>query len=326
MFLIVSLTSFSLNSYAQDLPIACGGSVERYRVAGDNGNSDFYWEVTGGEILRFFNDSVDIKWSIVAGVRTITVTEKNLYGCEGDPYSQTLMVSAPFVDIGLDEDICAGETYEFITSSSDVTSYLWQDNETSSETFIASVSGDYWVRVTDEYGCANADTATLIVHDLPLVDLGADTTLCAGEPGITFDVADFGENYEWFNDEINSIYTAEYNGEKQEIWVKVTDQYGCVGIDTVLVGLCEIFIPNTITPNGDNYNDDWKIEALQAFDDVTVDVYNRWGERVYHSKKYDEPWNGTNLKGKKLPMDSYYYVIDLHNGDEPIVGTVTIIR
>ncbi len=40
----------------------------------------------------------------------------------------------------------------------------------------------------------------------------------------------------------------------------------------------------------------------------------------------DQYWNGTNQKGKKLPMDAYYYVIDLHNDEEPIVGTVTIIR
>ena len=329
LFLIVSLINFSYIGYAQDLPIACGGSVERYRVAGDNGNSDFYWEVTGGEILRFFNDSVDIQWGTVAGIRTITVTEKNLYGCEGDPYSQTLMVSSPFVDIGLDEDICSGETYEFVAASSEVTSYLWQDNETTVETFIASTSGDYWVKVTDENGCAFTDTATLIVHDLPFVDLGPDTTLCSAEESIEFEVSDdINYVYEWSDEfALNTpIYSASFTGSKQEIWVKVTDQFGCVGSDTVLVGLCEIAIPNTITPNDDNYNDTWVIEALYGYDNVTVDIYNRWGERVYHSKKYEEPWDGRNLKGKKLPMDSYYYVIDLHNGEEPIVGTVTIIR
>jgi len=330
-FLVILILGLGLKGYAQDseqdtLPVACGGSIERYGVKEANGNSVFFWEVTGGEIIENYNDSVDIQWTSADGIRTITVTETNLYGCEGEPRSQQLIVSSPFVDLR-DDAICDGETHTFDASGDDVSSYLWQDGS-SGETFIASEEGDYWVRVTDEHNCMASDTAGLIVHPLPDVDLGPDTTLTAEDQQITFDVSEYGTFYDWFDGSNSSIYTAYTQLETQEIWVEVTSEYGCVGADTVYVEFGEFTIPTAFTPNGDGHNDVWKIDFLFNFNEVTVDVYNRWGERVFHSKGYssDKYWDGTDEKGKKLPMDAYYYVIDLHNGETPKVGHITIIR
>ncbi|MFP4025820.1 MAG: gliding motility-associated C-terminal domain-containing protein [Thiohalospira sp.] len=328
-FLFILMLGLGLKGYAQsDLPVACGGEIVRYGVVGDNGNSVFFWEVTGGEIINNYNDSVDVQWTSVDGMRTITVTETNLYGCEGEPYSQELLVSSPYVDLGGDAEICDGDTYEFVASADDVSTYLWQD-DSNEETFIASEEGDYWVRITDEHGCVASDTAALIVHSLPEVDLGPDTTLCGDQESITFDVSEYGTSYDWFDGSISPTFTAYTQTEIQEIWVNVTNEYGCMGSDTVYVEFCgDLVIPTAFTPNGDGHNDVWKIEFLFVFEEVTVDVYNRWGERVFHSDGYssDKYWDGTDKKGKKLPMDAYYYVIDLHNGETPKVGTVTIIR
>ena len=316
------------NSYAQTLPVACGDGKVLYGVIGDNGNSVFDWEVTGGTIVANYNDSILVRWNDVAGVHYIRVTETNIYSCVGEQLEEEVLVALPFVDIGLDADICRGESYEFIAAASDVTSYLWGDGS-NGETFIATESGDYWVKVEDEYGCTNSDTAVLITHELPVVDLGPDTTLCDDISGILFDVSDAGIIFDWFNGDIASSYTAYAQTSDQEIWVNVTDENNCVGSDTVVVRACGDFdIPNVFTPNDDGSNDMWEIESLFVFPDVTIDVYNRWGERVFHSDGYssDKYWDGTNQRGKKLPMDAYYYVIDLHNDEEPIVGTVTIIR
>ena len=47
---------------------------------------------------------------------------------------------------------------------------------------------------------------------------------------------------------------------------------------------------------------------------------------VYYSNDVvNEPWDGT-YKGRDLPVDTYYYMLDLKNGDPVITGTVTIIR
>ena len=185
------------NSYAQDLPVACGGGTVRYGVIGDNGNSVFDWSVTGGDIINNYNDSIDVQWNSVAGAHFIRVTETNLYGCTGEQYEDTVIVSTPFVDLGLDEEICYGKTHVFIASGADISTYLWQDNS-NGERLIASTDGQYWVRVTDNYGCIASDTALLVVRDLPAVDLGPDTTYC-GDEGLVFDVSEYGIYYDWFD-------------------------------------------------------------------------------------------------------------------------------
>jgi gliding motility-associated-like protein len=59
---------------------------------------------------------------------------------------------------------------------------------------------------------------------------------------------------------------------------------------------------------------------------MEVTIYNRWGQLIWKSARgYPVPWDGT-YKGQQLPMDSYHYVIDLHNGYGLIIGFITIVR
>ena len=318
------------HAYAQDVPVACPGTVVRYGVVGDNGNSVFNWVVTGGTIVNNWNDSIEVSWPWgLTQPQVITVTETNLFGCTGEPYFTTVVISNPNVDIGIDQDICQNQTYEFYASSAEAVNYLWQDNSVG-ETFIASSTGEYWVRIEDSYGCYASDTALLNVHQNPIIDLGNDTSIC--EPGeiLTLQLDTTYNEYLWTYEDgtsIASFMNVEVYSESRDFWLQVTDQYGCIGSDTITVNFCGVFnIPNAFTPNGDNANEEWVIENLNLFPNVTVDVYNRWGDKIFQSKGYDIPWNGNDTNGKKLPMDSYYYIIDLNNGETPIVGTVTIIR
>ena len=113
--------------------------------------------------------------------------------------------------------------------------------------------------------------------------------------------------------------------------VTVTDFNGCKGSDSIYIDVCNVNkilgkITNTFTPNGDNAHDTWEINNIGLFPYAKIDVFDRWGRRVYHCDGgYNNDWNGT-WKGKKLPMDTYYYIIDLNNGAKPITGTVTIVR
>ena len=76
-------------------------------------------------------------------------------------------------------------------------------------------------------------------------------------------------------------------------------------------------------------NDFWEIVDLdQVYPTSVVYVYNRWGNLVYESNKgsyASKPWDGT-YNGDKLPVASYYYMIDLSDAnDELLKGTVSII-
>jgi gliding motility-associated-like protein len=55
-------------------------------------------------------------------------------------------------------------------------------------------------------------------------------------------------------------------------------------------------------------------------------IFDRWGNLVFKSNHAeDDYWDGT-LNGRELPIDSYHYIIELNNGDQPITGNVTIVR
>ncbi|MGK7393732.1 MAG: MBG domain-containing protein [Candidatus Cyclobacteriaceae bacterium M3_2C_046] len=95
------------------------------------------------------------------------------------------------------------------------------------------------------------------------------------------------------------------------------------------LGNIEVEIPTGITPNGDNVNDTWIIENIQAFPDCLVKVFTRTGNVIFESVGYSFPWDGT-YQNQFLPAGTYYYIINLNKSDESgrgrLQGTITIIR
>ena len=84
-------------------------------------------------------------------------------------------------------------------------------------------------------------------------------------------------------------------------------------------------VVNVFSPNGDNINDKWIVKGLRDYTNCVVEIYNRYGQMIFRSIGYNQPWDGT-YKGKPMPVATYYYVIDLKNGDQPVGGSVTILR
>ncbi|MDB4925206.1 gliding motility-associated C-terminal domain-containing protein [Mucilaginibacter sp.] len=98
------------------------------------------------------------------------------------------------------------------------------------------------------------------------------------------------------------------------------------GILTITPIVQQINIPNTFTPNGDGINDTWDINYLSSsYPHCTVEVLNRYGEKVYFSNGYTISWDG-RYKNANLPVGTYYYLINIGSGNKPISGYVTIIR
>ena len=107
--------------------------------------------------------------------------------------------------------------------------------------------------------------------------------------------------------------------------VQVTDVNNCVYTRTVFVPLKDgcIFIANAITPNGDGSNDTWVIGGLDGYSAAHVQVVNRYGQLVFESNGYANPWRGT-LNNEPLPPADYYYVVSYDKSKEPLTGVVSI--
>ncbi len=106
----------------------------------------------------------------------------------------------------------------------------------------------------------------------------------------------------------------------------VTDSLGCISQDqTNIVVSPKLTVPNTFTPNGDGINDEWNVTGLVAYQNAVIDVFDRYGQKVFHSIGYGYSWDGT-CNGRKLPTGTYYYVIDVKLNGQIISGSLAIIR
>lgn len=90
----------------------------------------------------------------------------------------------------------------------------------------------------------------------------------------------------------------------------------------------ELIPPNAFSPNGDGINDTWTIQGASYFPNMTVKILDNRGRLIFESEQgYPYSWDGT-LDGMELPVDTYFYIISLNNGNDkpPMRGTVTIIK
>lgn len=320
----------------QNLKPVCAGAKVKYSITGVP-NSTYKWTVTGGKIFTTYGkgDSVYVNWGDVPGTYTLSVYETTPLGCNSNTVSsQVKVTSGTSVDLGESVSICEGQTYKF-TAGNGSGLYLWQDGSTGSS-FTASKAGKYWVKVTDTNGCVSSDTALLAVNPLPTVKIeSSDVTisnkrfeLC--NPPVTLNATGYDATSDllWSTGETSSSILV--SSAPQKVWVHATNSYGCISGDTVRVVVCsaenKLVIPNAITPNGDGQNDTWMIKGIEQFPEVTIEIYDRWGREIFKSDRgYTQPWDGT-FHGTPMPMDSYYYIIDVHNGSAAITGNVAVIR
>jgi gliding motility-associated-like protein len=115
------------------------------------------------------------------------------------------------------------------------------------------------------------------------------------------------------------------------ILVRVTDREGNVFEKEFIISrrlielLMEMEIANTFTPDGDGINDDWGIPSLEMFSSVRLHIYERGGLRVFFTDDPSRRWDGT-FEGRPLPIDSYYYVIEVDDIKETRKGILNLLR
>jgi gliding motility-associated-like protein len=114
--------------------------------------------------------------------------------------------------------------------------------------------------------------------------------------------------------------------------VKGTDYNGCFAYDTLTVsvtatGANTFIVPNAFTPNGDGVNDCFGVGRWGDVQLEELEVFNRFGLRVFSTRNPSDCWDGT-FHGQQQPTGTYVYIIRARTfcGEVTRKGTVVLIR
>ena len=190
---------------------------------------------------------------------------------------------------------------------------------------------------TTATGCTYGTTIPVTVYPTPKADAGADLHLLQGGTTTIHATASGVEplKYKWTMMDGSPAVGLDHDDILTPIasplddvtyMLTVTSADGCTASSKMSIAVLKApVVPNTFTPNHDGTNDTWEIKYLDTYPNCTIDVYNRYGEKLYSSVGYPIAWDGT-YKGADLPVGTYYYIINPKNGRKVITGSITIIR
>src|SRR5690606_34223720 len=154
-------------------------------------------------------------------------------------------------------------------------------------------SKTYYVQAV-ENGCASVRDAVEVNVREATADAGEDKDVISGRSATL--AGKGGVSYKWFPETglsdpkiANPIATP---AKTTTYTLEVVSEAGCVSTDEVTITvLPKIQIVNTFSPNNDGINDTWEIKGLEEYRNCRMEIFNRWGAKVYESVGYPQPWN-----------------------------------
>jgi gliding motility-associated-like protein len=274
--------------------LVCAGQTKYYNVnSGQATGSTFTWWIDGILVPGFSTNEFVQTWNS-SGTYLLEVQETSANGCRGPKMSGFVFANPqPEIQISVtDTLICDGESLTI--SVQNATDLIWgsliYDLVVVPEAGITgnTISGTYSSPADLNESLTNNDNALhkVVYRFIPRIVTDDGINACAGKE------------------------------VKITIWINPGFRCRESYLD----------IPNAFSPNGDGINDVWNLIGKEDYPEIEVTVYNRWGQLIWQSEKgYPVPWNGRS-RNEDLPIDSYHYVIELHNGMKPLIGDVTIVR
>jgi gliding motility-associated-like protein len=285
----------------------------------------------GGTVVDTGNNQISILWDTL-GVFIMEIEALNK--CGNSTSSLTVNVVDQYgIDIFGDTIGCEGDSL-FLYADGEG-SILWNTGENSNELIGLFILGDTLatVEAINHCGIFN-DSVTLVVIPTSILELGADTSIFAGESVVLN--ADGGSTYSWSpsnglsctncpNPIASPIETTTYT--------VIVDSAGCVSIDEITINVeisGDVYVPNLFSPNGDGINDVLHIYGWSV-DEVDFRIYDRWGELIFQSSDPNLStwgWDGT-YRGVELNSAVFVYTVEVTymDGREQVQhGNITLIR
>ncbi len=319
---------------------------------------DIVLTASGADTYVWNNGVINgVSFSPSAGNYVVVGTDVN--GCVGTDDLDLIIQSNPVVNFAAEFPPCEPFTGIFINNTittGNAVSCVWQINngatftscsDTIQYTFPTAGTYDVTLTTTTDLGCSSSLTLTDIVslQDGPVASFNpASTSLTSLSTDVQFNNTSIGAvAYEWiFGDEtpnsseVNPSHTfpAEGSGIFPVTLVAISD-LGCTDTATAVVSVDEeiiYYVPNTFTPDNDDYNEYFKPIFTSGFDpfDYELLIFNRWGEIVFESHDSEIGWDGTYSGSYRVQDGTYTWEITFKttNNDkrQTIHGHVNIIR
>lgn len=310
-------------TYNAALSFCTGGSVT---LSGPGGFSSYTWSngTTGREITVTDEGMITL----------VVADQEGTKSRPSEPLQITVYEKPQLVVDAMSMPLCNGDANGSLTVAAEggagPYSYTWMEMDVFTESIGSLTAGTYFAMVEDSNGCRDTLEIGLAEPGPVQTDVDVTAAYCPdfsdGSVELTGTTGGTPPYQVIWSDGRTGSYLSDLPPGDYSYLVE--DQNGCTAGGSVSVQYLQeacFVVPGIITPNQDGYNDYWRIDGLGVYPDVTIEVYDRWGRRVFYSEGYDTLFDGT-FDGKELPMESYHYIIDLHNGTAPIIGNLTIIR
>ena len=316
-----------------------------------------------GELVTIVADNpwnVPIVWSPVVPVgpfdpvvtTVYTVTADNL-GCISTDDVTVTVTPLPVVSFTADNlSGCAPLTVTLTNTTPGITTdCIWEVGGVpytgcTITTVLEAGTYDVTLGTTNDLGCSSSVTYTdyIYVEEVPMAQFTPSQTQLSN----LFTEVEFTNNstnatdYSWtFGDEsgqsneTNPTHTyPNEEGGSYLVELVAMSPLGCSDTAYATIQVIEeviYYVPNTFTPDGDNYNEYFKPIFTSGYDPYDYDlfIFNRWGEIVWESHDSSVGWDGT-YGGKLVQDGTYTWRIEFKTTETDerrlITGHVNLIR
>lgn len=228
------------------------------------------------------------------------------------------------VDISVEDSvktICLNDSFQFFSSflKGQADSTYWEFGEGShSNIFSPSFrypdsAAAYTVRLkayNNQYCLSDSTLLTIKINDFEISDTSSLYRFCHYDVPYTLTPNLDSQSFAIWNNIDTQLSHTVY--ESSFLNLEIIDSISCFkkyDSITVIKDSCyfQYFIPNAFTPDQDGFNDNFSIKVDGLFEDYTLEIFDRYGNRRFLSYSEAEYWDGLDGNGQVLPQGSYVY-------------------
>lgn len=242
----------------------------------------------------------------------VWVVVRDQFNCVGADSVYISQINPPQIDLGPDQVICPNDYVQLNGAVIGGTNYVWNNNQVGPSIFAQLGT---FILQAEYLGCPISDTVNVGLDQTPQLDLGSNYVICPDEPITVTALASYYDSLVW-NDGTQGIsYVQDLNYHMFDTVNIVATAYGCGSIsDTLSIYVencyCILYIPNTFTPDGNDFNNTFKISHLCDFATFDLKIVNRWNEVVFATNDPNFEWDGRNNNGDLIQDGVYTWILN----------------